>query len=216
MDKTRLVIFDLDGTLVNAYPAINQSFNYTMRRLEYPIQPAAVIRRAVGRGDKNLLRPFIKKRDLSRALSIYRRHHRLSLADKSRLFPAALDLLRGLKTRGYYLAVASNRPTAFSRLLIRHLGVERYFDYVLCADRAEDLKPKPVILKRIMRHFKVKPGQAIYVGDMTVDVHTGRNAGVKTIIITTGSSTREEVRRQGPWRILDNLRQVRRVIRGAA
>ncbi len=101
MKGIKLIIFDLDGTLIDAYPAIISSFNYTMRRLNYPKQTARVIRRAVGRGDENLLRPFIKEKDLSRALSIYRKHHSLTLRKSSRLFAQAGMLLAYLKNKGY-------------------------------------------------------------------------------------------------------------------
>src|SRR5512136_3392413 len=111
MGKAKLIIFDLDGTLVNAYPAIIKSFNYTMRKIHTPVQKGSVIRRAVGWGDKNLLRPFVKKRDLGRALVIYRTHHRKAIVQWSRVLPGVHGLLRNLKMRGYKMAVASNRPT---------------------------------------------------------------------------------------------------------
>ncbi len=79
MKGTKLIIFDLDGTLVDAYPAIISSFNYTMQKLNYPVQDVLTIRRAVGRGDENLLKPFIKEKDACVALSIYRKHHKLAL-----------------------------------------------------------------------------------------------------------------------------------------
>jgi len=63
MRRIKLIIFDLDGTLVDAYPAIISSFNYTMQKLNYPVQDVLTIRRAVGWGDENLLRPFIKEKD---------------------------------------------------------------------------------------------------------------------------------------------------------
>ncbi|MBU0504065.1 MAG: HAD family hydrolase [Candidatus Omnitrophota bacterium] len=202
MDNAKLVIFDLDGTLVDAYQAIAVSFNYSMRRLKYPCQTDEVIRRAVGSGDENLLRPFVRKADLKRALLIYRQHHSLSLVRYSRLFPRVKKLLRYLKLKGSKLAVASNRPTRFSRILVRHLGLKKYFDYVLCADRLKNRKPHPEILKRIMCRFSVKPREVIYVGDMTVDAQAGRRAKVITVMVTTGSSTRKELKNEKPSYII--------------
>ncbi len=71
----RLVIFDLDGTLIDAYPAITESFNYVMRGFGYPVRSPRVIRGAVGWGDRNLLAPFVREKDLGRMLVAYRRHH---------------------------------------------------------------------------------------------------------------------------------------------
>ena len=205
MRDIKLLIFDLDGTLVDAYPAIIKSFNYTMRRLGYPLQSALVIRQAVGWGDEFLLKPFIKKKDLKRALFIYRRHHKTSLLKGAHLFPKVDKLLTYLKEEGYYLAIASNRPTRFSGILIRHLGLKKYFDYVLCADKLRHIKPHPEILEKIMQRFKARPKETLYMGDMTIDAQAGRRAGVKTIIVTTGSSTKLQIRKEKPYRILKRI-----------
>ncbi|MFH1397508.1 MAG: HAD family hydrolase [Candidatus Omnitrophota bacterium] len=205
MDNIRLVIFDLDGTLVDAYQAIASSFNHTMRRLKYIRQTDEVIRRAVGLGDENLLRPFVKKTDLKKALKIYRQDHKISLVKYSRLFPKVKELLRYLKMKGYKLAVASNRPTRFSHILIRHLGLKKYFDYVLCADKLKTRKPHPQILNRIMRKFSVKPKEAVYVGDMTVDAQAGRRAKVMTVMVTTGSSAKKELKLEKPSYIIPKV-----------
>lgn len=205
MYNLKLIIFDLDGTLVNAYPAIVSSFNYAMQKTGYPKQVPGIIRRAVGWGDENLLEPFIKAMDFKKVLRFYRKHHRVSLVKESRLFPRAKKILTYLRGRGYKLAVASNRPTRFSRILIRHLKIAGYFDYVLCADKLRHIKPHPEILNTILKKFSLKPQEAIYVGDMAIDAQAGRRAGIKTAIVTTGSSTRQEIKKQKPWRIIHKI-----------
>jgi len=202
MKNILLIIFDLDGTLIDAYPAIIRSFNYAMRKMGYPGQDASVIRRAVGWGDVNLLKPFIESRDLRKAVSLYRNHHKAALVKYSRLFPGVNPLLSRLKKKGYKIAVASNRPTRFSWILIRHLKIKKYFDYVLCADRLEHIKPHPQILNRIMDKFSVKPEHTLYVGDMVIDAQAGRRAGVRVVIVTTGSSSRAEIKEEKPYRII--------------
>jgi len=212
MPKTKLIIFDLDGTLVDAYPAIIRSLNYTLRRTGYPVQDSLTIRRAVGWGDANLLRPFVKEKDLNKALSIYRRHHALSLMKYSRLFPGVDALLLNLKDKGYKLAVASNRPTRFSWILIRSLGLAKFFDYVLCADRLKQGKPHPEILTKIMRRFSAKPSQALYVGDMVIDAQAGRRARVRTLIVTTGSSSLGEIKKEKPYKIIRKIKELHRFL----
>ena len=211
MQDTRLIIFDLDGTLLDAYAAIIKSFNYTMRQLNYPNRGPLTIRRAVGRGDENLLKPFINAKDLKEALLIFRRHHRTALMKGSRLFPKVRVLLTYLKNKGYKFAVASNRPTRFSWILIRHLKLKKYFDYVLCADRAKHSKPHPEILHKIMQRFSARPQQTIYVGDMAIDAEAGRRAKVKTILVTTGSSTRREIQKEKPYRIIRRISDLSKI-----
>jgi len=212
MKQIRLIIFDLDGTLVDAYPAIIQSFNYTMQRLNYPSQSSLIIRRAVGWGDENLLKPFLNLRDLKRAIFIYRRHHKTALLKKAHLFPKVKMLLRYLKTKGYKLAVASNRPTRFSWILIRHLGLRKYFDLVLCADKLKHIKPHPEILNKIRQKFSLKPAQTLYAGDMAIDAQAGRRAKVKTIMVTTGSSTRQEIKKEKPYLIISKIADLLKIL----
>lgn len=212
MKGIKLIVFDLDGTLVNAYPAIIKSFNYVMRKLSYPPQSTSTIRRTVGWGDDNLLKPFLNPEDLKKAVLLYRRHHKTALIRNSRLFPQVKMLLTWLKNKSYKLAVASNRPTKFSWILIRHLKIKRYFDYVLCADRLGHIKPHPEILRKIMHKFSVKPQQTLYVGDMAIDAQAGSRAKVRTIIVTTGSSSRQEIKEEKPYRIISNIRELFRIL----
>ncbi|MBM3246170.1 MAG: HAD-IA family hydrolase [Candidatus Omnitrophica bacterium] len=163
MEDVKLVIFDLDGTLIDAYPAITASFNYTMRKLGLPNQKALTIRRAVGWGDENLLKPFVPVKGLKKAVLIYRRHHKKALIQGSRLLPGVAGVLAYLKKSGYRLAVASNRPTKFSGILIRHLKLRKYFAYVLCADKLRHGKPYPEILYKIIKKFSFSAKEALYV-----------------------------------------------------
>jgi len=213
MRDIKLVIFDLDGTLVNAYAAINNSFNYVMRELGLKPQSADTIRRAVGWGDANLLRPYVRERNLKRALGLYRNHHKHSLLEYSRLYPYARHLLRHLKAEGYKLAVASNRPTEFSLILLRHLRLIDFFDYVLCADKLKYGKPHPQILNKIIRWFAFKKSEVLYVGDMAIDAQAGRRAGVKTVIVTGGSSSNFEIKRERPFRVISSIDRLMKLLK---
>jgi phosphoglycolate phosphatase len=208
MKNIKLVIFDLDGTLLDAYEAIIESFNYTMREVNAPRRDNLTIRRAVGWGDENLLRPFVPKKDLKKALRIYRSHHKNSLIKHAHLFPGAENLLKKLKTNGIRLAVASNRPTKFSHILIRHLKIGRYFDYVLCADKLKQGKPHPEIINAIRKKFNAKTKETIYVGDMVIDVQAGRRARVFTVAVTTGSSTPKELRIEKASLVIGRIAQL--------
>jgi phosphoglycolate phosphatase len=201
----KLIIFDLDGTLLDAYGAIIESFNYAMRKAGCSEQDSLTIRRAVGWGDENLLKPFVGKDVLIRALKIYRSHHKYSLIRHSHLFPGSEKLLKRLKEKGYKLAVASNRPTRFSRILIRHLRIDKYFDYVLCADRLKQGKPHPQILNAIRKKLKVSAGETLYVGDMAIDIQAGRRAHVLTVAVTTGSSALPELKKEKPSYIIKSI-----------
>ncbi|MFA5059512.1 MAG: HAD family hydrolase [Candidatus Omnitrophota bacterium] len=212
----KLVIFDLDGTLVDAYPAIVRSFNLTMRKLNLPTQKSTVIHRAVGWGDKNLLKPFVGDKNISMALRIYRKDHKTSLRQKTKFLPHAKDLLAYLKKKKYRLAIASNRPTKFTHIILEHLKVKDWFDYILCGDKMKRSKPHPDILLKTLNRFSLRPQEAVYVGDMTVDVLAGKRAKIKTIAVATGSNTKKELQKLKPFRLIDHVGELKKILDGAA
>lgn len=205
MPEFRLIIFDLDGTLVNSYPAIICSVNYTLKKLVQGEQNLERIKRAVGWGDYQLLLPFVGKKFIRKALNIYRKHHKKSLIEKTTFMPYAKELLVYLNNKGYKLAIASNRPAKFSDILLRHLKIKKFFDYVLCKDQIKFGKPHPNILNKIMQKLKIYPKYTLYVGDMAIDVRTGKRAKIKTFAVGTGSSSYVELKKERPDFLAKNL-----------
>ncbi len=211
----KLIIFDLDGTLVNAYRAVRSSINHTLKAMGFPLRSAAVIKSCVGWGDQHLLQGFVGKAKAGAALKIYRRHHAAALKTGVRFLPGVQAMLIFLKRFGYQLAVASNRPTKFTLLILNILGARAYFDMVLCADKVQRPKPHPDMLMEIMRALKVKKEETLYVGDMTIDVITGKRARVRTVAVVTGSSPAAQLKQLKPWRVIDKMSRLKTIIGGS-
>ena len=208
----KLVIFDLDGTLVDAYQAIGRSLNFTLRKSGRRPVGLAAVRRSVGWGDKNFIRSFFNKNDAVKALRIYRRHHKESLLEYSRVIPGARRVLAALRARGLKLAIASNRPARFTGILLSVLALRPYFDMVACGKDKKDLKPSPRLLRKVMKKLGVSPDKVIYVGDMAIDVLAGRNAGVKTIAVRGGSSSGADLKKAGPARLINKITDLPEII----
>ena len=214
MGMLKLVIFDLDGTLMDAYRAVWLSINYSLKKMGFPSQNHQIVKRSVGWGDVRLLRGFVGEENLKRALKIYRQHHAKALKQGTKFLPGAKSVLRFLKKRGFRLAVASNRPTRFSLIALKALKIRDYFDLVICADKVKRGKPYPDIFQEILCRLSVKPKEALYVGDMVIDVVAGKKARIRTVIVLTGSSRREEVSVLKPYRIMKSLMELPKVVAG--
>ncbi|MFP4473536.1 MAG: HAD family hydrolase [Candidatus Omnitrophota bacterium] len=211
----KLIIFDLDGTLIDAYPAVQESLNYTLRQCGLAEVDDETIRRTVGWGDRHLIASFTGEERADEAVKIYREHHAGSLTRGSALLPGAGELLSELRSCGYRLAVASNRPKAFSLIVARHLGIARMFDRILCGDELKQGKPHPAILEELLEYFDLRPEDALYVGDMVIDVQTGKGAGVATVAVPTGSHPRHMLEPADPFAVVENVFEVMEIVRGA-
>lgn len=211
--KLKAVIFDLDGTLVNAYKAVEQSMNYALKRAGFPTVSAMTIKRSVGWGDKQLLEKFVGCEHAPKVLDIYRKHHKQSLKTGVKFLPGAKKLLDDLSQEGYILAIASNRPTRFSKIILDVLKIDAHFDYVLCADKTERPKPYPDMLQMILKKYKLTTDEALFVGDMTIDVQTGNSAGVRTAAVLTGSSTSQEISALKPYAMIPRLTHLKKIIK---
>ena len=209
----KLLIFDLDGTLVNAYPAIIQSVNYTLDQLGLPHRSDTAIKKAVGHGDRQLMAHFVGEELSLKALKFYRAHHLKALKTGVSFLPGAKEILPWAQSEGVRLAIASNRPTKFTKVILKSLHADVYFDMVLCADKASRPKPYPDMLKAICKKLKVKKAQCIYIGDMTIDIQCGVSAGIKTIAVATGSNTKNELKESSPYKIINYISQLKQLFK---
>lgn len=202
--------------MIDAYKPVERSINFSLRAHGFPAIDTETIKRTVGWGDRHLLEAFVGKERVAAVLKTYRRHHKESLKNGSKLLPGAGKLLRYLAKNRFKLAVASNRPTKYSHIVMRHLKIRDFFDYVLCADKAKRPKPYPDILKTILGRFSLTPSQALFVGDMTIDVQTGKRARVKTVAVASGSSRADELEALKPFAVIHHLDELVLILNGRA
>jgi len=201
----KLIIFDIDGTIVDAYTAIEKSLNYARRKLGYRPVSVRKVRTSVGHGDRLFIESHFCKEDVEEALKLYHEHHEKALLRYSKVIPGARRLLFSLKKKGYKLAIASNRQPKFSLILLKYLDLLKYFDAVEFAKNKKEIKPKPFLIPRILKQLGVRKEEALYVGDMTVDVDAGRSAGVKVVAVLGGSSSHSELKNACPCGIARKL-----------
>ena len=113
-----------------------------------------------------------------------------------------------LRGKAINLPIATNRPEEFTYTILRHLNLEQIFDCVLCGDKVSRAKPAPDIMEQILKKFSLSPENALYVGDMTIDVETGHAVGMKTIAVITGSSSREDIIALKPFKVVSRISEI--------
>lgn len=201
----RAVCFDLDGTLVDSYSAIAASVNHV--RAEHRLGPLGVdeIKRFVGRGPNYLLEHSLPNFRGEPDLASYRGHHPSVMLEKTVLLPGAGEALETLHRLGKRLALCSNKPRAFSQALLKHLDIQRFFSSVLGPEDVARIKPAPDMLLCALGHLDVSPAEALYIGDMTVDIQCARAAGVTVWVVATGSDDMGALEAAGAERILTGM-----------
>ncbi len=213
--KKKIAIFDLDGTLLDAYAAVTRTFNYALGKLGYPAVTLESVKRAVGGGDVNLAGKFVKGEDIPRLISIYRENHLRFLDGDIKLLDGCLELLDFLKNKDFVFGVATNRAGFAVNTLLEKLNIRQYFDIICTTDDVRNPKPHPEMLFKIMSFFNnASKDEVFYVGDMDIDYLTGRNAGIDTYIVATGSSPKEDLTGLEGIRLFDNLVSLRKYLAG--
>jgi phosphoglycolate phosphatase len=209
------VVFDFDGTLGDSYPAITASVNHVRACHGLPPLPEAEVRRHVGRGPAYLLAHTVGS-STPEDLAAYRAHHPSVLFSGTRLMPGAAETLAALHRAGKLLAVCSNKPVAFTRDLLDHFRLLPLFNAVLGPEDVPRPKPAPDMLVTALARLQVPPAEALYVGDMVVDVETARAAGVRVWVVPTGSDDRATLVAAHPDRVLGGLADLCGLIGGCS
>lgn len=204
----RAVLFDFDGTLIDSYPAITASVNHVRAVYDLPPLSVAEVTPHVGRGPQHLLRATVGRGDDDANVLAYRTHHPTVFREGTQLLPGANETLFALRQQGLLLGICSNKPVAFTRELVVHLGIADALALVLGPEDVGRHKPAPDMLLSAMRRLGTDAESTLYVGDMTVDIETARAAQVRVWVVPTGSDSPESLRRAQPDRLLACLAEI--------
>jgi phosphoglycolate phosphatase len=208
LSRLRAVLFDLDGTLIDSYDAITASVNHL--RAHQGLAPLKVseVRKHVGHGPGHLLAHTVGVGDPKENAALYRAHHPGVMKQGTRLLPGALPTLAALKIRNLKLGLCSNKPIEYTRELLAYLGIASCFDAVLGPEDVAQPKPAPDMLLAALSRLAIFPDEALYIGDMTVDIETARAAGVHVWIVPTGSDDIDTLQDARPDRLLKDLSEL--------
>ena len=205
----KLVIFDLDGTLVNTIADLADSVNHALQTLGYPAQPYEKFPYFVGNGIYKLIERALplESRDeqtIRAVKAVFMDYYMLHNTDKSTVYDGVGELLRALADKGVALAVASNKVHEATVAMIARLFPGIGFACVLGQRDGVPTKPNPAIVAEILQTASATPSETLYVGDSGVDMQTAHNAGITAVGVTWGLRPVEELRQNAADIIIDS------------
>ncbi len=205
----RAVLFDFDGTLADSFAPITASTNHVREKFGLPPLPESEVRHYVGYGLANLMQELVPGAPTDEAIDLYRTHHQKVMLTQTKLMPGVAETIPELARRGYRQAVCSNKRVEFTRQLVEVLGLGAYFTAVLGPEDVDNRpKPDPAMLLEGIRRLGVSTEEAVYVGDMAIDVHTAQAAGVTVWLVPGGAAGEESATAAGPDRVLKGFAEL--------
>ncbi len=198
--KPTLVIFDMDGTILNTLEDLLESTNAALAANGFPERSLAEVRRFVGNGIAKLIERAVPEGTPAdvrgRVLADFKEHYAVHCADHTHPYAGVPELLADLRARGVLTAVVSNKADFAVQTLARDY-FPGLFDCVLGEKEGIAKKPAPDMVNAVLNKLGVAPAGARYVGDSEVDVETARNSGLSGVFVTWGFRSVETLRAAG-------------------
>lgn len=207
-----LVIFDLDGTLVDSAPNIAEALNGTLQELGLQQFSTSTIRGWIGEGVHVLLATALREagsmRDPGAAMPVMMQHYQASLLQNPQLYPGVAETLTGLRDAGATLALCTNKPSRFIAPLLEHLGIAAHFSRVLGGDSLPQRKPDPAPLLQLAKQFQHTPQQCLMVGDSATDAAAAHAANMPLAMVRYGYLRGFDPHSSGAVAIIDDMREL--------
>ena len=190
--KYKLVLFDLDGTLLDTLDDLSEAVNQALAKRGFPQHTRGEYMTMVGHGVRNLVMQALPAENqadenlLDEALADFKAYYTANIDVYTHPYPGMQDLLRTLDQEGVFLAVVSNKFQEGAEYLVNKLFPGTHFVAVLGNKPGCPLKPDPEIVAQVLRATGVKPQEAILVGDSPTDMKTAANGGIEAIAVSWG------------------------------
>ncbi len=208
----KLILYDLDGTLVDTRRDIINSVRYALGVLKGPELTDDEIKDCVGTGLHALIKQVFRTEDeklADRGAKLYREHYKKHMLDHTHLYAGARECLEHFKDRKQ--AVITNKPNPFSSQILDALGVAHYFIAILAGDNGLPFKPDPAAIHHLIEETAVTEEETLFVGDSPVDIQAARNAGVEVVTLSHGFASEATLREAKPDHIVHDFAELLRL-----
>jgi phosphoglycolate phosphatase len=222
--RPELIVFDLDGTLVDSASDIAYSVDAMLEALGRPPVGEERVRGWIGNGVAMLVKraltgemwPEGEPPGFGEAQSLFMDTYEAHLCERSCLFDGVAEGLARLKAEGYRLACITNKNSRFTLPLLNQLGISRYLDFIGCGDQFGKHKPDPEPLLKTAEHFGVEPSRCLMVGDSANDARAARNAGFMLVCVPYGYHGGAGVEKLEPDAIVGSIAELSALFKAAA
>ncbi|MFQ5867415.1 MAG: HAD family hydrolase [bacterium] len=208
-----LIIFDLDGTLVDSRDDIANAVNFTLKKIGLKEKSISEISSYIGTGVEGLIRKSLGNKEevlLKKALSAFEEYYKKHSTDNSVLYPNVKEILEYFK--GKKKVIVTNRNYEFALLTLKTLGIYDYFEDIVGGDDIGCMKPSSCPLDMSMHRLNANKEEAIIVGDMDLDIVAGKRAGIITCGVTYGIGKKEDIIKAKPDFIIDDIMNLKNLI----
>ena len=184
----KLVIFDMDGTLIDSSNVIANTINYVRTNIKLPKLNKDTILTQVNNPHINPAEFFYgTKKFTQKQIELFSEYYDKHCIDDIKIYDGINNLLENLSKK-YILSIATNAFSNFAKKMLIHLKISKYFSYIVGRDMVNNPKPDPDIILKIINHFNIEKKYIVLVGDSLKDYYAANKAGIKTILVDWGLS----------------------------
>lgn len=213
----RLVMFDLDGTLVETAPEICDAVNDTLSHFALAPVAQQQVNDWIGHGTHTLLVQALAfsqgqtdaevraSDSLAAIAAVFKTHYAQRCGTRSHPYADVVHTLDRLRQRGTHLAVVTNKESVYTKTVLDAHALTSYFDAIICGDTFATKKPSPEGVQACLTQFGVTASEALFVGDSSIDVATARNAGVPVWVVPYGYNMGQQIATCGPDRVIATI-----------
>ncbi len=214
----KLLIFDLDGTLIDSSGDLALSVNHTLKTLNLPTYDIETIHHWVGNGAETLVKralsgsitidTSLEESYWKNALKILLDFYSKNLTVETVTYPNVITTLKTLKEQGYKLAIVTNKPFLFVEPILKEFGLNDLFEVILGGDSLDEKKPNPLPLLYVCQKLDISPSKSVMIGDSKNDILAGKSANMDSIGVTYGYNYGESIESYEPTIVCNRFEDI--------
>jgi len=220
LTNKKLLIFDLDGTLIDSVPDLAIAVNYMLTQFGYQTADEETVHTWIGNGAQTLVRRALTSQTeeynetrFNKALTIFLNYYAEHACVKTTAYPHVASTLKTLQSKGYKMAIVTNKPFVFIEPILKGLSLDGFFDYYIGADSLEKKKPDPEPLLHVCKKLGFLVENSLMIGDSKNDIIAAKNANIHSVGVTYGYNYGEHITLYKPDVIIDDFSKMVEILK---